>query len=55
VRDILHEAVDEVFNVDGKVFRTLRLLLTKPGFLTGECRCAVRGNYHIRAIWITGL
>ena len=32
----LKDAFEEVFSVDSKFLRTIRLLLTKPGFLTNE-------------------
>src|SRR5688500_10451261 len=32
----LHELTHELLNVDGKIFRSVRLLLTQPGFLTRE-------------------
>src|SRR6188472_541842 len=36
LRDILHDVVDEVLNVDSKIFKSVRLLLTRPGFLSRE-------------------
>jgi len=36
LHDFFHEAVEEFAHVDGKIVRTLRLLLTKPGMLTKE-------------------
>lgn len=36
LHDVLHEAWHEFFHIDGKIFRTLKVLLTKPGFLTRE-------------------
>jgi Protein of unknown function (DUF3667) len=36
LRDVLHNFVEEVFNVDGRTFQSIRLLLTRPGFLTRE-------------------
>ncbi len=36
LRDLLHNFVEEVLNVDGKTFQSVRLLLTKPGFLSLE-------------------
>jgi Protein of unknown function (DUF3667) len=36
LRDLLHELAHELLNVDGKIFLSLRLLLTRPGFLTRE-------------------
>jgi hypothetical protein len=39
------ELVHEVLNVDGKIFRSLRLLLTRPGFLTREIFAGRRASY----------
>jgi hypothetical protein len=36
LHDFFHEAFEEFAHVDGKIVRTLRLLLTKPGMLTRE-------------------
>jgi|SRR5688572_22425978 len=36
VREFVRDAVDEVFSVDGKFFRSMYLLFTRPGFLTRE-------------------
>jgi Protein of unknown function (DUF3667) len=36
LRDLLHNFVEEVLNIDGKTFQSMRLLLTKPGFLSLE-------------------
>ncbi len=41
IGDLLRELVQELLSVDGKIFRSVRLLLTRPGFLTRE-RCAGR-------------
>ena len=41
----LHEFLHEVLNVDGKIFRSLRLLLTRPGFLTREIFLGRRASY----------
>jgi hypothetical protein len=41
----VHELTHEVLNVDGKIFRTLRLLLTRPGFLTREMFRGRRASY----------
>jgi hypothetical protein len=32
--DFFHEALHEFVHLDGKIFQTLRVLLTKPGMLT---------------------
>jgi hypothetical protein len=36
LRDILRDVVDEVLNVDSKILQSVRLLLTRPGFLSRE-------------------
>ena len=41
----MHELTHEVLNVDGKIFRSLRLLLTRPGFLTREVFAGRRASY----------
>jgi hypothetical protein len=41
----VHELSHEVLNVDGKIFRSLRLLLTRPGFLTREIFAGRRASY----------
>lgn len=38
ITHFLHELVHEVEHLDGKIFRTLRLLLFRPGELTAEYR-----------------
>jgi hypothetical protein len=45
VREFLHEAADDVFNIDGKLLRTLRLLFLKPGALTLESFNGRRAGY----------
>jgi len=35
-RDLVHDLANELLNVDGKIVRSTRLLLTRPGFLTRE-------------------
>jgi hypothetical protein len=42
---LVHELTHEVLNVDGKIFRTLRLLFTRPGFLTREMFRGRRASY----------
>lgn len=34
--DLVRSIADELLNVDGRIFRSTRLLLTRPGFLTRE-------------------
>jgi hypothetical protein len=41
----VHELTHEVLNFDGKIFRSLRLLLTRPGFLTRELFEGRRASY----------
>jgi hypothetical protein len=41
----LHETTNELVNVDGKIFRSLRLLVTRPGFLTREIFAGRRASY----------
>jgi hypothetical protein len=36
LRDVLSHFIEEALNVDGKTFTSIRLLLTKPGFLSLE-------------------
>jgi hypothetical protein len=36
IHDLLHDVVHEFLHVDSKIFRTVKLLLLKPGFLTRE-------------------
>ena len=41
----LHEVAHELLNVDGKIFRSVRLLVTRPGFLTKEILAGRRASY----------
>lgn len=43
--DFLHDLTHELLHVDGKIFRSVRLLLTKPGFLTREYFEGRRARY----------
>jgi hypothetical protein len=45
IRHIVGDVWNEVVPVDGKVLRSLRLLLTKPGFLTLELLSGRRASY----------
>jgi hypothetical protein len=45
LRDLLHDLTHEFLHVDGKIFRTVWLLLTRPGFLTREYFQARRARY----------
>jgi hypothetical protein len=44
-RDLLHELATELLNVDNKIFRSLRLLFLRPGFLTRERFLGRRARY----------
>ena len=41
----LRDAFEEVFNVDSKFLKTIRFLLTKPGFLTNEVLAGRKVSY----------
>jgi len=41
----LHELTQELLNVDGKIFRSVRFLVTRPGFLTREILAGRRASY----------
>ena len=43
--DLVHDAVHEFLHVDGKIFTTLRLLLTRPGALTRAFLAGRRARY----------
>lgn len=45
VHELLHEAVHELIHLDGKLFSTVALLLTKPGALTREFLDGKRVRY----------
>jgi hypothetical protein len=45
VRDYLRDAAEELFSLDGKVLRTLRVLLFSPGRLTTEYLAGRRARY----------
>lgn len=42
---IVHALVPELVSLDGKIWRTLRLLLFRPGYLTLEYVAGRRGRY----------
>src|SRR5262245_26809083 len=44
-RDFLSELAAELFNFDGKVFRSIWLLFARPGFLTREAFLDRRASY----------
>lgn len=44
-RELAHDAVQELLNIDGKILGTLRLLFTRPGFLTAEHLRGRRARY----------
>ncbi len=43
--DFLHDLTHELLHVDGKIFRSVRLLLTRPGFLSREYFAGRRARY----------
>jgi len=43
--DFLHDLTHELLHVDGKIFQSVRLLLTRPGFLTREYFLGRRARY----------
>jgi len=45
VHDLLHEGLHELAHFDGKIFQTLKLLITKPGALTIEFLDGRRARY----------
>jgi hypothetical protein len=45
VHDFLHDLTHELLHVDGKIFQSVRLLLTKPGFLSREYFAGRRARY----------
>jgi hypothetical protein len=45
VGHFLREAASELFNLDGKIARTLKFLVTRPGFLTQEVFAGRRASY----------
>lgn len=45
VHDFVHEATHELLHLDGKILRTLKLLVTKPGQLTLEFLEGRRARY----------
>jgi hypothetical protein len=45
LREVLGNFVEEVLNLDGRTFQSMRLLLTKPGFLTLEQFQGRRARY----------
>lgn len=42
----LDEFMNDVLNVDGKIFRSLQLLITRPGYLTSEIFLGKRASYE---------
>ena len=45
LKDFFHDAFHEFAHLDGKIVRTLRLLITKPGMLTAEFLAGRRASY----------
>jgi hypothetical protein len=43
--DLAHDVVHELLHVDGKIFQSVRLLVTRPGFLTHEWFLGRRARY----------
>src|SRR5688500_3170138 len=43
--ELLHEVTHEFLHIDGKIFRTLRLLFLQPGELTAEYLRGRRARY----------
>jgi hypothetical protein len=43
--DLLHDFIHEFLHVDGRIFQSVRLLLTRPGFLTQEYFQGRRARY----------
>jgi len=43
--DFLHDLSHELLHLDGKIFRSVRLLVTRPGFLTRELFAGRRSPY----------
>jgi hypothetical protein len=44
-RQVFHDFVHDLVDVDGRIFQSLRLLLTRPGFLTRELIEGRRARY----------
>jgi hypothetical protein len=49
LHEFLHDLTHEILHVDGKIFRTVRLLFVRPGFLTAE-QCAGRKSSYVAPI-----
>jgi hypothetical protein len=45
LHDFLHDLAHELLHVDGKIFQSVRLLLTRPGYLTAEYFRGRRATY----------
>lgn len=45
--NFVRHAIPDILNIDGKFFRTVKLLLTKPGFLTLEYLQAKKASYTL--------
>jgi hypothetical protein len=45
LHELSHEALEEFAHVDGKIFRTLKFLVAKPGMLTTEFLAGRRARY----------
>jgi hypothetical protein len=45
LHDVVHDLTHELVHVDGRIFRSIRLLLTRPGLLTREYFLGRRAGY----------
>jgi hypothetical protein len=45
LHEVLHDLTHELLHVDGKIFRSLQLLITRPGYLTLEYVLGRRARY----------
>jgi hypothetical protein len=49
---ILAHAGESLFHVDGRVFRSLRTLLLRPGILTAACLRGARKSLFLEAVFV---
>ena len=52
-KDLVRDVADELLNVDGKIFRSTRLLLTRPGFPNAGVLRGPQGELRIRCLLYT--
>jgi hypothetical protein len=45
LKDLMHEMLHSILHFDGKFFETIKVLITKPGFLTTEYIAGKRSKY----------